>query len=336
MRFVRLVLCSLAGIFLAGGLAWAAGKSPNTVMSTPPVYLPDLDHPAQSLPSGVLAWDQTTKSLDVPDGQAQAKFVFNFTNVDRESTRTAETNLMRLPAILAVTNSGFWHVRISFVTNYTTVTNISWITNSAPAPVTIVSVHPTCGCTTAKLPPMPWTLAPGAHGQIHLVVNVQGRIGTLFKTVNVTTDKGYLTLMMRINMLPPAIPTISEAERARDLAVAKIDRQAVFRNDCAKCHVRNVAGKYGQALYDSVCAICHNAAQRASFVPDLHTLKTPANEQFWQSWIASGKPGTLMPAFAAGQGGPLNDVQVASLAAFLDHTIPSAVPPAPPANSPRK
>jgi hypothetical protein len=35
-----------------------------------------------------------------------------------------------------------------------------------------------------------------------------------------------------------------------------------------------------------------------------------------------------MPAFATSQGGPLNDLQVASLAAYLNAVCPSKVPPA--------
>ena len=70
-------------------------------------------------------------------------------------------------------------------------TNVVTVTNSiTPVPVTILSVRPSCGCTTAKLPPLPWTLAPGTNGQIEATVNLPGKSGTLFKTLNVYTDKG--------------------------------------------------------------------------------------------------------------------------------------------------
>jgi cytochrome c553 len=192
-----------------------------------------------------------------------------------------------------------------------------------------MNVHPSCGCTTAQLPPMPWILAPGTNGQINLTVNLAGKSGTLFKTVNIATDKGSKTLTLRINILPRPIPSaMTEAERARGLAAAKVDRQAVFKTDCATCHAFPGNGKYGKPLYDAVCAVCHETEHRATMVPDLHTLKTPTNNQFWQVWIAHGKPGSLMPAFSAMDGGPLNDMQIASLAAYLDATIPSRVAPA--------
>ena len=53
-------------------------------------------------------------------------------------------------------------------------------------------------------------------------------------------------------------------------------------------------------------------------VPDLHALKTPTNFEFWRIWIAHGKPGSLMPAFSTTDGGPLSDMQIASLASYLE------------------
>jgi cytochrome c553 len=204
------------------------------------------------------------------------------------------------------------------------------LTNISRGQITVVSVHPSCGCTTAQLPPMPWMLAPGTNGQIDLTINLAGKSGTLFKTVNIVTDKGSKTLMMRIGILPPPVRSaMTAAERAHGLMASQADRQAVFKNDCATCHVKPGEGKYGQPLYQAVCAICHEAEHRATMVPDLHAIKTPTNDQFWQIWIAHGKPGSLMPAFSAAQGGPLNDIQIASLAAYLDSAIPSRVP-APP------
>ena len=37
-------------------------------------------------------------------------------------------------------------------------------TNVTPNIVTVLNVHPSCGCTTAELPPVPWQLAPGTNG----------------------------------------------------------------------------------------------------------------------------------------------------------------------------
>jgi mono/diheme cytochrome c family protein len=201
-------------------------------------------------------------------------------------------------------------------------------TNAFTNQITILNVHPSCGCTTAELPPVPWTIPAGSNGLMKISVNLQGKAGTLFKSVNVTTDRGYKNLMLRINIAPPVIVQMTEEQRAAGVAAAKTDRQAVFKGDCASCHVKNIQGKFGQPLFEAICAVCHEANPRASMVPDLHNLKDPTSEEFWRTWVTSGKAGTLMPAFATAQGGPLNDMQIASLAAYLNAIIPphAAVP----------
>jgi mono/diheme cytochrome c family protein len=202
-------------------------------------------------------------------------------------------------------------------------------TNVSSANVVILNVHPSCGCTTAKLPPLPWTLASGTNGQIEATVNLAGKSGTLFKTLNVSTDKGSKMLLLKITIQPFVFTNLSEADRMRGMMIAKVDRQAVFHGDCASCHMKLGEGKYGKSLYDTDCAICHEAERRATMVPDLHALKTPTSDEFWRIWIAHGKPGSLMPAFSTTDGGPLNDMQIASLAAYLNVTIPSHVAPPP-------
>ncbi len=200
-------------------------------------------------------------------------------------------------------------------------------TNITTGNITVLTVHPSCGCTTAELPPVPWTIPGGQTGEIKLAVNLAGKAGTLFKQVNVATDKGNLNLMLRINVQPaPPMPEMTEAQRDAGIAAAKVDRQAVFKGECASCHLKNVEGKYSQQLFDAICAVCHEAKNRATMVPDLHHLQVPTNEEFWRTWITAGKAGSLMPAFATSQGGPLNDLQIASLAAYLNAVIPSHVP----------
>ncbi len=202
--------------------------------------------------------------------------------------------------------------------------------NVTATAVTIQNVHPSCGCTTAELPPVPWTIPAGSTGRIKVKVNLAGKFGTVFKSVTVTTDKGRGTLALRINIANPTNPantqTMTQAQRDAGVAIAKVDRQAVFKNDCASCHLKNVQGNYGPPLYEAACGICHEANPRATMVPDLHNLPVPTNLDFWRTWIASGKPGTLMPAFASSQGGPLNDAQITSLATYLNSAIPSHAP----------
>ena len=200
-------------------------------------------------------------------------------------------------------------------------------TNVTTNIVTILNVHPSCGCTTAELPPVPWQIVPGASGQIKLSVNLAGKMGTLFKTVEIASDMGKRTIYLRINMTPAPAVKLSEEQMAAGIAASKMDRMAIFKGDCATCHLKGVAGAHTDQLFKAACAICHDAEHRATMVPDLAQLKVPTSEDFWKTWIMFGKPGSLMPAWSQSQGGPLDDIQVASLAQYLNAIYPSKVAP---------
>jgi mono/diheme cytochrome c family protein len=327
MKRHRTLSAALGILFFAAGVFTAAAQ-PSKVVTTTPVYVPDYTHANDPMPAGVIAWDDLTKTTDATNGQDFARFVFTFTNLATKISVGLATNVISLTNLTTVTNSSFWARlrgrQITQVAGISTQTNAVTVTNSIPVPLTILSVHPGCGCTTAELPPVPWTIPAGSNGVIKVSVNLAGKSGSLFKTVAVSTDKGKNDLALRINILAaPPMAEMTEAQRAQGLAAAKVDRQAIFKGDCASCHLPPTAGKYSQNLYDSLCAICHNAAHRATMVPDLKNLPIPTSVEFWSTWITAGKPGTLMPAFATSQGGPLNDMQIASLAAYLNSAYPS-------------
>jgi hypothetical protein len=106
------------------------------------------------LPQGILAFDGELKQATVHEGEAQAHFVFNFTNISSKE-------------------------------------------------VIINTVTTSCGCTTAELPPMPWTLPPRAKGRIPVTMNVLGHTGKSSKTITVTTAQGFKTLTVEANILLP-------------------------------------------------------------------------------------------------------------------------------------
>jgi mono/diheme cytochrome c family protein len=208
------------------------------------------------------------------------------------------------------------------------------LTNISSTDVVITAVTTSCGCTVAKLPAQPWVLAPGSNGEVHATMNLAGKTGTVTKTLTVMTDtNGTKLLFVRSIIFPPPAatadsPAMPVMNRGENQKTALADRQAVFKNDCARCHVEPTRGKLGHELYAAACGICHEGEHRATMVPDLHALKEPTNAEFWKNWIAHGKPGSLMPAFAQSEGGPLSDEQITSLVNFLSTTIPSA-PPSP-------
>ena len=69
----------------------------------------------------------------------------------------------------------------------------------------------------------------------------------------------------------------------------------------------------------------------------LTNLNHSTDRTYWRVWTTQGKAGSLMPAFARAEGGPLTDDQINSLADYLAEHIPSrdaAGPIAPSANLP--
>ena len=324
MKLSRVLACAVAGLSLAGGNLWAADGSATPAAVSPPVYVPDTSHQNDPLPDGVLAWDSLSKETTVSADAANASFVFSFTNIATVHKTTLVTNVTTITNIAAVTNSSFfWFKKISFATNFSTAASITTNNVTRPVPVTILDVHPSCGCTTAQLPPLPWLLPAGTNTQVGFTVNVAGRTGTLIKTANIKTDRGFKQLIFKITILQPVMPTQTPVERAHALEMAKQDRQAIFQGDCASCHSKHSEGRYGKPLYDAVCGICHDSPSRASMVPDLHNIKTATNADFWRTWVAHGKAGSLMPAFSTTDGGPLSDMQIASLVQYLTATFPS-------------
>lgn len=198
------------------------------------------------------------------------------------------------------------------------------LTNIASGPVVISSVATSCGCTVAKLPSQPWFLAPGSNGQIHVTMNVANKTGRVTKIVTVNSDKGTKMLLVNTTILPATGATSAGmGDRARNQQIATADRQAVFRDDCARCHAQPAEGKYGKDLYVAACGVCHESDHRATMVQNLHAIPQDTNAEFWRNWITNGKVGTLMPAFAQSQGGPLTDAQISSLVRYLVVAIPS-------------
>jgi len=205
------------------------------------------------------------------------------------------------------------------------------LTNTSPQEVSVNYVRTSCGCTVAKLPSNPWVLAPGTNGTLEVVVDVRGKSGILTKTVTVDSSAGYrvLTVRVAIPSAPAGMTTLGE--RARNLQVAIADRQAVFRGDCARCHIDAGIGQHGQPLFAAVCGVCHEAEHRASMVPNLRALNKPTDKEYWTKWITEGKADSLMPAFAEAKGGPLKADQIDSLVQYLTGAFSSEIKAAKPA-----
>jgi mono/diheme cytochrome c family protein len=196
------------------------------------------------------------------------------------------------------------------------------LTNISDAPLTVRAVRTSCGCTVPKMPPMPWTLEPGEHGNIGVTMKLAGKRGTVTKTVTLNTDQGFKTLYVRTKIDEPPPGAMGAQSRMQNLQIASADRQAVFKGDCVTCHVTPALNKMGAELYQTACGICHEAEHRASMVPDLARLNKETNADYWRTWITSSAEGKLMPAFALEHGGILNAMQIESLVDYLLNEFP--------------
>jgi mono/diheme cytochrome c family protein len=188
------------------------------------------------------------------------------------------------------------------------------VTNKSDQTVQITEIRPTCGCTVAAMPSSPWILESGAKGSFRGTIDLRGKHGRISKSLWVTTSFGTQILGIVVNL--------PEASRDDNIALAKADRQAVFKGDCASCHAAPAHGKKGAELFAAVCGVCHLAAHRNEMVPDLGIAREPRDAGFWRKWILDGKEGTLMPAFAQKHGGPLTDDQVTSLVEYALQSLP--------------
>ena len=197
------------------------------------------------------------------------------------------------------------------------------VRNVSGREVVIDDLKPSCGCTVAQMPSQPWRLAPKQSGQFEALVDMRGKTGVLFKTIDVISTNAPVKLWLTID-IKPGTNSMSPAMRDRiwGQQLAATDHQAVFKKECVQCHLVPVFGKRGQPLYQVACGICHEAEHRATMVPNLHALKTPIDKDYWRNWVAHGKAGTLMPGFSVAEGGPLEDADIDSLVQYLTKEFP--------------
>jgi len=212
----------------------------------------------------------------------------------------------------------------------TTATFTFYATNVWTNTVVIQQVFASCHCTVAHMPATPWILLPGASGAVTAEVDLTDKEdGTFTKTLTFFTSVGERVLTLNVSVPKLSQPTNAaqtEAQRKAAMTKATADPMAIFKGDCASCHVEKARGLLGKDLYVAACGICHDSPHRASFVPDLHALKQPTDLDYWKNILAKGKPKTLMPAFAESAGGPLSPMQVTSLVDYLDKSITNKVP----------
>jgi cytochrome c553 len=212
-----------------------------------------------------------------------------------------------------------------------------WFTNTSPAEVIINAVRTSCGCTVAKLPATPWNIPSGTNGPIEVTIDLRGKSGAIAKAVTVESSAGTKSLICKVNIpvdaaaagaggFPVNHPVMGDAERLKNMQDSLKDRQVVFKDaKCATCHADPAKGQVdGSVIYRGICATCHDSPLRAAAVTDLRSLRHETDLDYWKYWITHGKEGSMMPAYAKAEGGPLDDQQINALAAFCFNTFKAA------------
>lgn len=145
-----------------------------------------------------------------------------------------------------------------------------------------------------------------------------------------------------------ALKTMDDMEKKIVLALALTVAIVVFlsvywlseprRMAAASEEFRTQAVERGAELYAEHCALCHG--DRGQGVPNLGSALNSraflegADDAALGDVISDGRPNTSMPAFGEARGGPLRDVQVKDLVAFIRNweatapELPTATPTA--------
>ncbi len=91
----------------------------------------------------------------------------------------------------------------------TEVSSVYAFTNRGAAPVSIVNIKSSCGCTTAALEKK--TYAPGESGEIVASLKVGNRQGVQKNTITVHTDDGMPSTVLTMETTIPRVVTIQPA-----------------------------------------------------------------------------------------------------------------------------
>lgn len=85
----------------------------------------------------------------------------------------------------------------------------------------------------------------------------------------------------------------------------------------------------GAELFQAYCAMCHGADGRGRIGANLQAFPGIAVDAAIQETVANGVQGSVMPAFSQAKGGPLSDVDITDIAAYLTGVLEGTEPIAP-------
>lgn len=141
-------------------------------------------------------------------------------------------------------------------------------------------------------------LKPGEEGSISVVIDMRGKKGFFFKTVDIYTN----------DPITP-VTTLSVKIHLKDqIHMGQYHATEIFAEKCMGCHVEQGRGKIGWDLFKADCFMCHNAGKNTS----LSTMSKKPRADLLKA-IREGVDNTLMPGFDLKNGGPLDENEIKSL-----------------------
>lgn len=150
-------------------------------------------------------------------------------------------------------------------------------------------------------------LKPGEKGKLKLSVDIRGKFGTIYKTVQVNTnDPKTPQTVIAIRM------TIKDPTHMKTYSATEI-----FSGACRGCHVLRGKNKLGFDLFVSDCMMCHTPGGIASSQRDMREKPRERIEKA----IREGVERTSMPGWDLEHGGPLNGKEIDSLIDFLSPAV---------------
>lgn len=175
--------------------------------------------------------------------------------------------------------------------------------NTGSAPLNIIEIKPSCGCTVARLDKK--VIKPGGSVKVMVAIDTGGKTGRYAKTIKIKTDDP---------LTPEAVVEITGTVIIEEHGKG-VDASVIFSAGCAACHAKPAEGKLGEPLFEAVCSMCHGHYGLGGSAPRINALQFVENntDKYIRQVIEQGVKDTSMPGFTASKGGPLNEEQVNSL-----------------------
>lgn len=166
----------------------------------------------------------------------------------------------------------------------------------------IKSVRTDCGCTVAGIEKK--ILAPGDRSRIDVKYNSSGKVGDVIKYIYIDSNDP---------SRPVYLLTLKGIVKPADHPDGTVDASNLLKGSCRSCHLERGLGKKHEALYNAICAMCHeHKTMRIGM--KLNEMRH-LGRNFILTSIKKGIKNTSMPGYE----GNLSEEQILSLVDFIKH-----------------